>query len=165
MAVGPLLCPDRGDWLAIGGYDIAMRVMSSATNDAYSVAEYRLEPRRLVPPHTHAREQEVSYVLKGELALRIGDTEIAATPGCIVVKPVGVPHTFWNPTERSVRVLEIISPGGFDSYFRELAALYTDDRLPEPHAVADLRDRYGVTAHPEWIDDLKTRHGLKLLGE
>jgi quercetin dioxygenase-like cupin family protein len=165
VAVSPLLCPDQDEWLSIGGYDVTVRVPGSDTNGAYSVAEYRLEPRRLVPPHTHSREQEVSYVLAGEIGLRVGADELAATPGCFVRKPAGIPHTFWNATDQSARVLEIISPGGFESYFGELADLYAGGHPPKPHLVADLRQRYGITANPEWISELKARHELRLLGE
>jgi quercetin dioxygenase-like cupin family protein len=148
------------DWLSIGGYDVAIRV----TNAAYTVAEYRLEPGRLVPPHSHSREEEVSYVLDGEIGLRIGADEVTATPGSVVTKPPEVPHTFWNPGTRAAHVLEIIAPGGFEGYFRELAALYAA-RPPDLGAVAELRERYGITAIPEWVPELKARHGLRLLGE
>jgi quercetin dioxygenase-like cupin family protein len=148
------------DWLAIGGYDVAIRVAGSAC----TVAEYRLEPGRLVPPHTHSREQEVSYVLDGEIGLRIGDGELTATPGCCVVKPQAIPHAFWNPGPAPAHVLEIMSPGGFEGYFRELAGLYADGR-PDGEALAGLRERYGIAAVPEWIPELKARHRLRLLGE
>jgi hypothetical protein len=131
----------------------------------YTVAEYRLELGRLVPPHSHSREQEVSYVLDGEIGLRIGADELLARPGSFVVKPPQTPHTFWNPGSRPAHVLEIIAPGGFEGYFQELAVLYAETHPPDRHLLADLRERYGITAHPEWIADLKTRHGLRLLGE
>jgi quercetin dioxygenase-like cupin family protein len=165
VAVNHLLLPDQDEWLAIGGYDVAVRVSATDTNGAYTVAEYRLAPGRLVPPHTHSREQEVSYVLDGEIGLRIGARELGATRGCFVLKPPGIPHTFWNAGPHPAHVLEIISPAGFESYFRELADLYADGQLPDSGWVADLRERYGLIANPEWIADLKTRHGLRLLGE
>jgi quercetin dioxygenase-like cupin family protein len=153
------------EWLAIGGYDVAIRLSASETGGMYTVAEYRLEAGRLVPPHTHSREQEVSYVLDGEIGLRIGADELLAGPGCVVVKPAKTPHTFWNPGSRPAHVLEVISPGGFESYFRELAVLYAEAHPPDPRLLADLRERHGITAQPDWIADLKTRHGLRLLGE
>jgi hypothetical protein len=62
-------------------------------------------------------------------------------------------------------VLEIISPGGFEAYFQELAVLYAQTQPPDRGRLADLRARYGITAHPDWIAGLKARHGLRLLGE
>lgn len=40
-----------------------------------------------------------------------------------VLKPRGIPHAFWNAGEEEVRLLEIISPGGFERYFAEIAPL------------------------------------------
>jgi quercetin dioxygenase-like cupin family protein len=153
------------EWLALGGCDLAVRVPGSDTDGAYTVAEYRLEPGRLVPPHTHSREHEVSYVLDGEIGLRIGADELTAAAGSVVRKPSGVPHTFWNAGGRAAHVLDIVAPGGIEGYFRELAGLRAGSGQPEPGAVAELRDRYGITAVAEWAAELKARHGLKLLGE
>jgi quercetin dioxygenase-like cupin family protein len=152
------------EWLGLGGVDMAIRLPETDTSGAYTVAEYRVEAGRLVPPHTHAREQEVSYVLDGEIGLRIGDGELTATPGSCVIKPAAVPHTFWNLGPGPARVLDIISPGGLEGYFRELAGLHADGR-PDAGPLAELRERYGIAAVPEWIPELKARYGLKLLGE
>jgi len=165
VAANQAVLSEEGEWLAIGGYDVTVRVSATDTNGAYTVVEYRLEPGRLVPPHTHTREREVSCVLDGEIGLRIGADELTATQGCLVVKPPEIPHTFWTAGPHPARVLEIISPAGFESYFRELADLDASGRPPEAHPVADLRERYGLTANPEWIPELKTKHGLRLLGE
>jgi uncharacterized cupin superfamily protein len=47
--------------------------------------------------HVHWGEDELSYVLEGELEARVGDQEVVATAGSIILKPKGVPHCFWNP--------------------------------------------------------------------
>ena len=52
----------------------------------------RLDPGRLIPPHAHSREFEVSYILEGELGARIGRQQLSAEPGSIVVKPPHVTH-------------------------------------------------------------------------
>ena len=160
-----LIRPEKGESVSIGGVDVTFRVSGSETNGAYAVLEFRLEPGRLVPPHAHSREQEVSYVLDGEIGLRIGPEQLTATPGCFVVKRPQITHTFWNATSYPARLLEVISPAGFDSYFRELADIYESGGLREPQLVADLQDRYGLLGNTDWIAPLKTSHGLKLLGE
>lgn len=53
----------------------------------------------------------------------------------------------------------------FEHYFRELAEIHASRGFREPRLVADLQDRYGVTASADWIPPLKARHELKLLGE
>jgi len=65
-------------------------------------------PRRLVPPHTHENEHELSYVLEGDFGVRIGDREYKAGPGSYVFKAKGVPHTFWNAGPGPGRLLTLI---------------------------------------------------------
>jgi quercetin dioxygenase-like cupin family protein len=152
------------EWLGLGGVHMAIRLPGTDTNGAYTLVEYCIEAGRLVPPHTHSREREVSYVLDGEIGLRIGDGELTATPGSCVIKPAAVPHTFWNAGPGPARVLDIVSPGGLEGYFHELAGLHAGDR-PDAGLLAGLRERYGIAPVLEWIPELKARHGLRLLGE
>jgi quercetin dioxygenase-like cupin family protein len=50
----------------------------------------------LVPPHTHAREDEYSIVIEGEIGFRSGDREVVLGPGGYITKPCGELHTMWN---------------------------------------------------------------------
>jgi hypothetical protein len=60
-------------------------------------------------------------------------------------------HTFWNATEEPARLLEIISPAGFEQFFVELAALR--ELAPEDiESVAALHARYGVEVDPSSVD-------------
>lgn len=45
-----------------------------------AVVEHPIEPGRLVRPHTHALEDEISHI-EGEIGARIGDREFVARPG------------------------------------------------------------------------------------
>jgi quercetin dioxygenase-like cupin family protein len=163
--MGDLLEPEQADSVSIAGVEVIFRMSGRETDDAYSVLEFRLEPGRLIPPHAHSREHEVSYVLEGEIGVRIGAEELTAKQGCLVVKRPQVVHAWWNATSTPARVLEVISPAGFERYFRELAEIHAAHGLREPRLVADLQKRYGVGASVEWIPVLTAKHGLKLLGE
>jgi quercetin dioxygenase-like cupin family protein len=165
MAGTDLLRSQPGEWLALGGIDMRFPVTGANTDGAYSVAEYRLQPGRLIPPHTHSRECEVAYIVEGELGMRVGADEFVVSRGRFGVRPPGVPHALWNPRREVVHVIDVISPAGFEPYFQELAALYANGGLPDPGEVAALRDRYGIAAEPEWIPELKSKYGLALLGE
>ena len=52
----------------------------------------------------------------------LGDSVVIGNPGDLVCKPREQWHTFWNAGDTPARVLEIISPAGFENYFRELGA-------------------------------------------
>jgi len=163
--MGDLFGPEDAESVSIGGVEVICRMSGRETDGAYSVLEFHLDPGRLIPPHAHRREHEVSYVLEGEIGVRIASAELTATQGCMVVKRPQVTHAWWNATGHPARVLEVISPAGFEHYFRELAEIHASTGLREPQLVADLQDRYGVSPSADWIPRLRARHGLKLLGE
>lgn len=72
------------------------------------------------PMHAHIREEEFSILLEGQIGFRIGEEEAVAGPGTVVVKLRGILHTFWNAGDQPARLLEIISPAGFEAHFDEL---------------------------------------------
>jgi hypothetical protein len=121
--------------------------------------EHPVEPRVIVEPHIHQREDELSYVLAGTIWARVGDEEIEATAGSYVWKPRKVLHTFWNPGPDPARILEIISPAGFEWFFTELAALLEGGAAGDDPGVSVLCERYGLSFDHAWLPDLETRFG------
>jgi quercetin dioxygenase-like cupin family protein len=158
------ISPTEGEQVQIGpGLGVVFKIEGHETGGAFSVVEHPIEPRTLVIPHVHEREDEFSYVLEGEIGARIGEQELTAGPGAYVLKPRGIPHTFWNPTDRPARVLEIISPAGFEMFFREWAAMLAAPGEPDIAAMDALDDRYrvgGQLGQMDWIPDLMQRYGL-----
>src|SRR3954470_6579252 len=112
-------CEGRAVWL--GGMGIVFKVSGADTGGTFAVVEHPIEPGRLVLPHVHSREDEYSYVLEGTIGARVGDREVIAGPGSYLIKPRGLMHTFWNAGPGPARLLEVISPAGFEAYFAELA--------------------------------------------
>jgi len=80
-------------------------------------------------------------VVEGQLGARIGDEIILRDPGDYVLKPRGIPHTFWNPTDRPARLVEIISPAGFEQFFAEAGELFKKTR-PDPEKIQALGAKY-----------------------
>ena len=125
MAAGSsvLVAPGEGEVVLQGGVGV-IRKISAASDEAFSVVEHPLEPGALAaPPHTHAGVDEYSFVIEGEIGVLMGEETFRAPAGSYVLKPRGVPHTFWNSGPEPTRVLEIISPAGFEQYFEELAGI------------------------------------------
>jgi len=93
--------PGEGRSIELGrGLGVDFKIWGHQTGGRFSIVEHPIEARRLVPPHTHTMEDELSYVLEGRVGVRIGDEVAEAGPGTYIYKPCGVPHTFWNPTDQ-----------------------------------------------------------------
>jgi mannose-6-phosphate isomerase-like protein (cupin superfamily) len=113
-----------------------------------------------VPPHLHTREDEYSIVTEGQIGFRSGDREVVLGPGGYITKPRGELHTMWNAGPEPARMIEVISPAGFEHFFREMADL-TAARPPQLPEVMALADRYGLQfGQPDWLPDLIARYHL-----
>jgi mannose-6-phosphate isomerase-like protein (cupin superfamily) len=115
-----------------------------------------LAPSELIPPHTHAHEDQCICIVSGALCLQIGDELIQAPAGSYVIKPRGLPHAFWNPGTTLARVLEITSPGGFEPYYDEMAA------VTSPEQALAVQAKYGITFHGDHAVELISHHGLRV---
>src|SRR4051812_14856732 len=156
-----LITPQEGESVDLGGFGV--RYM--AVGQGFSLVEHPIAPRTLAAPmHVHEHEDEYSYVLEGEVGVQIGDEVRYATPGDLVIKPRGIPHAFWNRTDEPARLLEIISPGGFERYFEELAPLLPPAQPPDVEAIAALQERYGMSMDMASMEPLAREHGLDLPG-
>jgi mannose-6-phosphate isomerase-like protein (cupin superfamily) len=155
--------PRDGKAGSLGSIGVRFMIDTDETdNGGFSLVEHPMGPRKLAAPlHRHSREDEYSYVLEGEVGVQIGDEIVHASPGDLVVKPRGVWHAFWNRRDEPARLLEIISPPGFERYFAELAPLL-NDRTPDFAALAALQGRYGLTMDMASAATIAAREGLAL---
>jgi len=145
-------------------FDLGVRFMlgAEATGGRFSLVEHPLPPRALgAPLHTHRNEDEYSYVLEGRIGVQLGDEVLEAGPGELVFKPRGVPHAFWNAGDVPARLLELISPAGFENYFREMAPLLGAAERDEA-AIGAVLERYALDLDFATIPTLAQRHGLRV---
>jgi mannose-6-phosphate isomerase-like protein (cupin superfamily) len=136
-------------------------VMSGDPSEGrFSLVEHPIVPRGLAAPvHVHTREDEFSFVLEGRWGFQLASDVVYAEPGDLVYKPRNVWHTFWNATSEPARLLEIISPAGFEQLFVELADLLRTDPDNIEANVA-LGAKYGVESDPEATARVVAEHGL-----
>jgi gentisate 1,2-dioxygenase len=137
-------------------------IWGAESGGTFSLVEHPIPPRTLVAPvHLHTREDEYSYVLEGRMGALLGDDVVEAGPGDLVHKPRNQWHTFWNAGDEPCRILEIISPAGFEHFFQELSdmggALKAD-----PERLAELNERYGLEMQPDSVPGLLERFGLQI---
>lgn len=159
-STGPLVRADEGRVLLEGPLGAVLLAGREATAGAAAFVVHPLAPRTLGSPvHTHSREDEWTYVLSGRVGIEVGGTEVLAAAGDLVLKPRGVPHAFWNPTDEPARLLEVITPGGFESYFAELGEIFS---APEPDLarLGEVAARYGLSMDHASIPRLVADHDL-----
>lgn len=155
-----VISPSDGKMVWLGGLGVRFLLGGDQTGGRYSLVEHPLQPRALAAPmHTHQNEDEYSFVLEGEVGVQIGDRELVATPGTLIVKPRGVPHTFWNAGDHPARLLEFISPAGFEKYFEEVADVFAVNP-PDLGRAAELWQKYGLDMDMSSFPRLAQRHGL-----
>src|SRR3954452_3260442 len=148
-----------------GPFGAILLLGADATEGRCSLLEHPLAPRALgALVHTHRNEDEYSYVLEGTMGVEIGGETIEASAGSLVLKPRGVPHAFWNPTDEPARVLELIVPGGFERYFAELGEILAQPGPPDLAALAQVAARYDLDVEPESIPRLPAPRRLAPLG-
>jgi len=149
-----------GDILGMPGV-MHDRIMLSGmeAGGGFALVEQLLPPRMLAAPlHRHTREDEYSYVLEGRVGALLGNVEVFGDAGQLICKPRGQWHTYWNAGDEPLRILEMISPGGFEQAFRELNAL---GEAATPEAISRISNRYGVEVDFEGTPPIINRHGLE----
>jgi hypothetical protein len=93
----------------------------------------------------------------------VGDEVLEAPAGSYVLKPRAIPHTFWNAGPEPARIIELITPAGFERFFERLGRMFRE-RTMTPEALAALGAEYGTTYSMDWVPELEERYGVKLLG-
>ena len=91
------------------------------------------------------------------MGAQLGDEVLYAEQGELVFKPRNQWHTFWNAGDGPCRILEIISPGGFEHLFREMA---DDPEAMTGETAAALDARYGMEVDYNSVERLCEVHRL-----
>jgi mannose-6-phosphate isomerase-like protein (cupin superfamily) len=152
---------EGSEHVELGGLGIVWKIEGAEAGERFSVVHHPLAPRALAAPlHRHTREDEYSYVLEGTLGALLGDDVVEAGPGTWVFKPRNQWHTFWNAGDTPCEIIEIISPAGFENFFRELAEVYATEGGPDVARFADLCERFAVDMDPTSVPGLCERFGV-----
>jgi quercetin dioxygenase-like cupin family protein len=157
-----VLGPRDGRLGFLGSIGVRFMIDGAEADERFSLVEHPMSPRALAAPlHRHSREDEYSYVIEGRVGALLGDEVLVGGPGDLIFKPRDQWHTFWNAGDEPARLLEIISPAGFERFFAELddlgGALEAD-----PQTLAELNARYGLEMQPDSIPGLLERFDLRI---
>ena len=152
--------PGDGKTVKLFGVRFDYKIEHADSGGNLAVLEIEIPAKTLVKPHSHTREDEYTLVLHGTIGARIGDRVLEAAAGSYLVKPRGIPHAMWNASESPAKVVEMLSPGGLETYFEELEPILTRHDPPESYYA--LAERYGIAIEDDWIEELERTYGVKM---
>jgi mannose-6-phosphate isomerase-like protein (cupin superfamily) len=157
-----VLGPGDGKTGQLRGMGVRFMIDAAESGGGFSLVEHPMAPRALgAPLHRHTREDEYSYVLEGRIGAQLGDEIVYGGPGDLIFKPRGQWHSFWNAGDEPARILEIISPGGFERYFERVSELFAAGGPPDPAALEAIASDHGLDIDVSSIPRLMAEHGLR----
>jgi len=165
-AIAPkIVGPKEGKAGFLGSIGVRFMIDGIEAADRFSLVEHPMGPRALAAPlHRHTREDEYSYVVQGRMGALLGDDVVYAEVGDLVHKPRNQWHTFWNAGDEPCYILEIISPAGFEDFFKELSDMGGVANA-SPETLTELNERYGLEMIPDSVPELVERFGVVFPGE
>jgi oxalate decarboxylase/phosphoglucose isomerase-like protein (cupin superfamily) len=114
-----------------------------ATCDAAFAFETNSLPGQFVPVHIHPTQDEFILVQEGVLDLKLDGVWVQAKVGDLVRMPRGIPHGYFNKSDKPARALFWVSPAG------KLEALFEKaDGLTDPAEVTALSAQHEVQFLP-----------------
>jgi len=149
----------------LGSIGVRFMIDGEESGGGFSLVEHPMSARALAAPlHKHTLEDEYSYILTGRVGALLGDEVLEGGPGDLIFKPRNQWHTFWNAGDEPARILEIISPAGFEKFFEELSDMGGVTQAP-PEKMMDLMGRYQLEMNPDSVPGLVERFSLRFPGE
>jgi quercetin dioxygenase-like cupin family protein len=152
--------PGEGEARNLGTIGVVFKLFGEQTNGNVSIVEHPFPVGACVPPHLHTREDEYSIVTEGEIGFRSGEREVVLGAGGYITKPRGETHAMWNAGPVPARMIEVISPAGFEHFFMGIGDMAASG-VPDPDVVARLAEQHGlVFGGAPWLDDVIARYNL-----
>jgi mannose-6-phosphate isomerase-like protein (cupin superfamily) len=146
----------------LGSIGVRFILAGVETGGGFSLVEHPMPPRALAAPlHRHTHEDEYSFVLEGRVGALLGDEVVYGEVGDLIFKPRAQWHTFWNDGDEPARILEIISPAGFERYFEEMVDLLERPGPPDPSELGAVAARHGLEIDRDSIPRLTEKYGLR----
>jgi quercetin dioxygenase-like cupin family protein len=123
----------------------AVKARSEDTGGGFSVLEVAVVGGG-VPLHIHHNDDEVLYMLEGELEVTFDGRVYTAKPGDFMLLPRGIPHAVRPTSDVAPRLLQVSSPGGFEHFAEDLVESYRNlQDAGGPQAVSELAGKHGIT--------------------
>ncbi|MCO5999542.1 cupin domain-containing protein [Actinoallomurus rhizosphaericola] len=143
--------PEAGEVVDLGPARVRILEDGRTTGHRLGMAEITLAPHSAGPPqHRHARHDEGFYVVSGTARFTVGTTEHDAPAGTLVMVPPGAPHTFANPGDEPLVMVNTFTPDLYVQYFRDLRDAAAGGQAMTEQATAEVMERYDTVVTTEF---------------
>jgi len=139
---------DRSVWYS--GALLTFLATGEETHGQFALCELVGRKGNVPPPHIHHQEDEIYYILEGEIVFSVGEHTIKGTPGTMVFLPRDVPHS-WTTESEQIRFLFLLTPTGGEGWFKEFSVPAPAMTLPpadegygEVQRMLEAAPRYGL---------------------
>jgi pimeloyl-ACP methyl ester carboxylesterase/mannose-6-phosphate isomerase-like protein (cupin superfamily) len=157
MTKASITGPSGGEVIHLG--PVTMRILEdgSTTGHRLGLGEITVAPHSDGPPqHRHAQHDEGFYVVAGTARFTVGPDSYEVPAGSLAMIPPGAPHTFANPGDEPLVLLNTFTPDLYVQYFRDLRGLLDQGATLTPEATADVMSRYATEPATSYADDPST---------
>lgn len=144
----------KGDAYWFNGTLMEVKATGEETKGVFSLIEGLLPPGYETPLHVKSNEEDMYYVLEGELTFIVGEKTIKGIPGAFVYVPRHIKHKFKVEGSAPAKVLFMFTPAGVEQFFIELGVPAGEYKLPSDPIEFDM-DKFIETAQ---------KYGVKILG-
>lgn len=110
---------------------LTFKALGNETNGQFWALEGLADRNLAIPLHAHSREDELWFVLEGQIRFIISGEEKIGGPGAFVFIPRHVPHTFQVLSE-TARWFGVGTPAGLDQWFLDTSEPAASLTLPPP---------------------------------
>jgi mannose-6-phosphate isomerase-like protein (cupin superfamily) len=137
---------DGGETIDLGPARIRILEDGSTTGHRLGMAEITIAPHTDGPPqHRHARHDEGFYIVSGTAVFTVGEDRHRAAAGTLVMVPPGAPHTFANPGDEPLVMVNTFTPDLYVQYFRDLRKMMESTGGPlTPDTTAAVMSAYAT---------------------
>jgi quercetin dioxygenase-like cupin family protein len=123
------------------GASMVIHAVASETGGAFGIWDTFTPPGQGPAPHTHTRETETFRVMRSTYRFWCGGAVFDAPVGTVVVLPPNVEHAWRNIGDEPGQMLGIVTPGGCEQMFLDIAALGAAATAAQ---IAAIEARYGI---------------------
>lgn len=147
MPTPPTALPDDESTMEWAGFTFRTILSVGEGDGSMSIVDSVVPPASGPPRHVHEREDETFVVLTGTLEFWLEGERFVRGPGETAHVPKGCEHTFRVVSPEPSRHLVILSPGGFENFFAEMA-----------------RGGFAIPDDMPAIEEAASRHALRFTG-